>query len=470
MRVVYAPGDLVFAKVKGYPAWPARITGPNVNGKHGVFFYGTYETATVKKSEIWPYNEDNKAKFGPPNLKRKGYSEGLEQIENTPEIAPAGDDLLGSAGPSKPAVKNTKAKVVSTPGSLKKPVKSGGEQVTPPSGPVVLKKPVKLSDGRPISPNKKGIKRARDDSTDLSSESQDTPQSPPPAKRISIDETPTVSRSGRTIKPKREFGTETTGTENNTDQSVKAAEKIIEEPRKVWVKLKTTGDLVEINLDKDKPERWESNHQKVQWELATARNAIKLKTQVEAGLFIPEEVIKKIENQAILSPQEEDLIKKSLALEKRKRKIIWLKTEKKLVDLDVDIKTVLNSMNPQIPKCVSLLDDLATLDVHALMLKKQPDIVTTVRKLRRYVGPEDLTGYTPEEILDINRGVKQITDRACFVYRNFMKLFKCADFAGVDDRQFPEFFQRALEKFHECTKHKTEMQILSLTEDPTQNL
>ena len=37
----------------------------------------------------------------------------------------------------------------------------------------------------------------------------------------------------------------------------KVADKIIEEPRKVWVKLKSSGDLVEINLDRDKPERWE---------------------------------------------------------------------------------------------------------------------------------------------------------------------------------------------------------------------
>ena len=67
---------------------------------------------------------------------------------------------------------------------------------------------------------------------DQSSDSQANPKSPPPAKRMSIDETPTVSRSGRTIKPKREFGTETIGHENTPESIVKVAEKIIEEPRK----------------------------------------------------------------------------------------------------------------------------------------------------------------------------------------------------------------------------------------------
>ena len=36
---------------------------------------------------------------------------------------------------------------------------------------------------------------------------------------------------------------------------LQVADKIIEEPRKVWVKLVASGDLVEINLDRDKPAR-----------------------------------------------------------------------------------------------------------------------------------------------------------------------------------------------------------------------
>ena len=78
--------DLVFAKVRGYPAWPARITGATW-GKYTVFFYGTYEVGSMKPEEIWPYNHKNLQRFGPPNMRKKGYSEGLYQIENTPEIA-----------------------------------------------------------------------------------------------------------------------------------------------------------------------------------------------------------------------------------------------------------------------------------------------------------------------------------------------------------------------------------------------
>jgi len=82
----YIPGDLVFAKVKGYPPWPARVTSVK-SSRYKIFFYGTLETATLKREDIWPYNQENEDKFAPKNLKRKWYSEGLDQIKNSPEIA-----------------------------------------------------------------------------------------------------------------------------------------------------------------------------------------------------------------------------------------------------------------------------------------------------------------------------------------------------------------------------------------------
>ena len=45
------------------------------------------------------------------------------------------------------------------------------------------------------------------------------------------------------------------------------------EPRKMWVKVKSTGDLIEIQLDKDRPEHFDTPEQKAQWEMATAKNA-----------------------------------------------------------------------------------------------------------------------------------------------------------------------------------------------------
>ena len=52
------------------------------------------------------------------------------------------------------------------------------------------------------------------------------------------------------------------------------------EGRKMWVQVKATGDVVEINLDKDRPISFESKDAELQWDRATAKNALKLKEKV----------------------------------------------------------------------------------------------------------------------------------------------------------------------------------------------
>lgn len=47
-KISFSVGDMVFAKVRGYPAWPARISSiadaRPATLKYNVYFFGTAET------------------------------------------------------------------------------------------------------------------------------------------------------------------------------------------------------------------------------------------------------------------------------------------------------------------------------------------------------------------------------------------------------------------------------------------
>lgn len=77
--------DLVFARVKGFKAWPARVIQPKENGKFTVFFYGTYQTGRVMEKDMWLFSEETKAKYG--TGKNKTFIKALKEIESNPDIS-----------------------------------------------------------------------------------------------------------------------------------------------------------------------------------------------------------------------------------------------------------------------------------------------------------------------------------------------------------------------------------------------
>uniref|UniRef100_A0A3B4X7A5 PWWP domain-containing protein n=1 Tax=Seriola lalandi dorsalis TaxID=1841481 RepID=A0A3B4X7A5_SERLL len=86
----FKPGDLVFAKMKGFPHWPAR-SDDGYKKRVPVFFFGTHQIGHLPPENIVPY-VGNKMKYG-SGVRIKGFTEGMWEIQNSPGVAPPQNQL-----------------------------------------------------------------------------------------------------------------------------------------------------------------------------------------------------------------------------------------------------------------------------------------------------------------------------------------------------------------------------------------
>lgn len=176
-------GDLVFAKVKGYPAWPAKITKYN-NKKYNVYFYGTGETANIKVEDLFTYVE-NKEKFATDkNMKRAKFNEAIDQIES----ALRGEDSAPIDLPNTDEVSESTAE--STSGAATAPLpKADATTTSPTETPTTATTTATAEDSEQRARGAAGGRKAKmqtrhvdGDTEDGSSDAADGP--PPQKKRV----------------------------------------------------------------------------------------------------------------------------------------------------------------------------------------------------------------------------------------------------------------------------------------------
>ncbi|KAM3177405.1 hypothetical protein ACTXT7_004621 [Hymenolepis weldensis] len=94
---MFQPGDKVFAKMKGFPFWPARVDPvPDhvevPKGKLPVFFYGTHQVSFLPFKSLVSF-EANRDLHG----KRKNVAKAMEEIDLDPDVLLLGKDPSAEA-------------------------------------------------------------------------------------------------------------------------------------------------------------------------------------------------------------------------------------------------------------------------------------------------------------------------------------------------------------------------------------
>uniref|UniRef100_A0A6B2EBR0 Putative hepatoma-derived growth factor-related protein 2 n=1 Tax=Phlebotomus kandelakii TaxID=1109342 RepID=A0A6B2EBR0_9DIPT len=254
----YKIGDLVFAKVKGYPPWPAKIVKLSGSKKYNVYFYGTGETGYIKMEDLFPYAESKAKLATEKHMKKPQFKEAIEQID----AALKGQD---SAPIEMPAAEATESAddTAPTDSSLLDVNPEPDEKVedlpvvekAPPKGKAEGKQSAKK--GKNETPKAKADKA--EPKVDMKMEvvaPEDTPTSP-----VKDNGAELTSRSGRKIKPKKYLLEEVEelpvspkrkgGSLDNTNADVKPSKMAkVENDKpqddKVKVHLKNQGKLIDL--------------------------------------------------------------------------------------------------------------------------------------------------------------------------------------------------------------------------------
>lgn len=464
----FKPGDLIFAKMKGYPHWPARVdelpdgaVKPPTN-KMPIFFFGTHETAFLGPKDIFPYDE-NKDRYAKPN-KRKGFNEGLWEIDNNPKVkfsSPQNYLSLINAAEGEAEEEEEAAQEDLEENEEKTPLKkrktspkisskhsdtsssglgSPEKDVNPPKDESILHPG---SDAIPAPPavvkGKRGRKRKVDILAEAERNAAATPQTlakPSPKRGRPRKSAPLPPSVQVNAKPVLSAPTEV------TQKKPRGRPRIIRPPPSPEPEVPSEEDqnkkvVLENKLQKQQPERKEEETAGEEEEKQREADKKEPETKKKVADKVDsesEEEDREEEKKGKAGKASQPALKRSLkpvhekeVVEKKRKpeetveveskeetKKIEIKKydKKKEVSIDArlqrihgEIKNSLKIDHQDVNRCINALDELATLQVTMQHAHKHTDLITTLKKIRRF------------------KASQVIMEKATMLYNKFKNMF-----------------------------------------------
>ncbi|EDV53118.1 hepatoma-derived growth factor-related protein 2 [Drosophila erecta] len=410
----YSIGDLVFAKVKGYPPWPAKITKSNNNKKYNVYFYGTGETANIKVEDLFPY-ANNKERFATEKImKRAKFTEAIDQIESAlrgEDSAPI--DLLG--GGAEPVAPPASGDVVKTE-QLKEPEAPTAPPVAP-----AAEKPKKGGNRKTKAPP-----RHVDGDSEAGAEAASTEVASPPAKRRVPTEglatatatTAASSAAAPTSSKKSVKKSKPTAAVTPIQKRSRPVNNIRNEMLLVYMH---TAQCLGIDINYNKPKAFESAAAEKAWMENARKEAMELKLKLVCGEIKPESMPERI----VIEPTRSEIPKQEALrfIEELIEHEDALCMERDFIQLSQQMRDCLGMRRANVGKCLEILEQFKELEVTKLMLLRNPECVDIMRRLRRYVGNLEVWKMDLSDELEFKERAQTIRRVSSGIYDGFKSLF-----------------------------------------------